>query len=111
MKPLIGIDIVDVGKFEQTLSDGGDAFRERCFHESEVGTGTAEHLAGIFAAKEAVIKSLSLSPGSWKEIRISKLETGKPVAEYLGDEAEFKESDLSVSHDRKFAVASFIAFH
>ena len=110
MKPRIGIDIVDVAEFERTLRKGGDAFKERCFHESEIGNGSPEHLAGVFAAKEAVIKALSLPNESWPNVRIGRDKSGKPFAEYLGDDICIKESDLSISHDKKFAVASYVAF-
>ena len=60
-----GIDVVELTRFRQALQRGGAAFLARIFTTREQAYARARrrttmlHLAGRFAAKEAVIKAVS----------------------------------------------------
>ena len=68
----LGIDIVHIPEFEKLMQDRG--FIKRVFHESELKDYRAEHLAGIFAAKEAFFKAINQKPQqSIKNLRSGSL--------------------------------------
>ena len=74
----VGLDLVDVGRFSRLLDSGGRRFLNRWFRTTEVQwlldqEGTSRHTAALFAAKEAVLKSLGApgpGPLRWREIEI-----------------------------------------
>ena len=106
MKTLTGIDIVDVAEFSEAVKHGGENFLQRVFLPAEITNNKPEHLAGLFAAKEAVTKALSLGPGKWLEIEISHEPSGRPRVKI---NVPTKSHDLSISHTRTHAVAVFVA--
>jgi len=77
----VGIDVVDVPRFEIVLGRR-PRIVERLFTEGEQrdARGKAERLAARFAAKEAVMKSLSVGAGSvpWKSIEVKRAPSGAP---------------------------------
>lgn len=79
--------------------------RERIFHPAESSGQQAPQLAGIFAAKEAVCKALSLPPGRWLDILIEHAPSGAPNAVLLGSIPQPQELSLSISHDGDYALA------
>lgn len=59
----LGIDLVDIARFERTLQRRGDAFRRKLFTAAEQAwcdrrSSPAASYAARFAAKEAVLKAL-----------------------------------------------------
>lgn len=99
-----------ISEFEKMLGKGGTSFIMRVFHEDEQEDTSVEHLAGMFAAKEAVIKALSLGPEAWMDIRIEKDKNGKPRAVLVSEsENAVKSSDLSISHAGDYAVGFYVA--
>ena len=119
-----GIDIIDIPRVERMIADHGERFLARCFTEGELAycatskKRQAEHLAGRFAAKEAVLKALGTgwSGGiAWTDVEVVRLETGKPTVKLTGECArvaaglEVREWWLSISHIASHAVASAIA--
>ena len=114
----IGVDIVDIARFEQQLA-GTPALRDRLFAASEL-TGEANlkpaTLAGKFAAKEAFIKALGSGAGlNWHDVQVVKDEAGKPFFELSGATAEaslragVSRWHLSIAHDGGMAIAYAIA--
>ncbi|MBI2327065.1 holo-ACP synthase [Candidatus Curtissbacteria bacterium] len=103
-----GIDLVFLPKFRKTLSRGGSSFLKRVYLESELEDKREEHLAGIFAAKEAVMKALGLPKGSWQDIEITYRQNGAPIVRIMNYEVRIKDS-LSISHDGDYVVAYFVA--
>lgn len=105
----VGIDIVKISDFEKRAQRSG-LFLGRIFDKKELSDREKDlsHLAGLFAAKEAVLKALSLPAGCWREIVILHEKSGRPVVEskLLQD---YKDFDLSISHDGDYAVAMFVA--
>ena len=102
----LGIDVVGVERFRDVLQRS-PAFGDRFFSEAELAHGAQAHdpvlhLAGTFAAKEAVMKALRLHPAvAWaRRIEISRGADGAPVARVGGSEVE-----VSISHDAGIAMA------
>ncbi len=94
-----GIDIVHIPKMQRLLAD--DKFIERVFHGDERKPFTAEHLAGIFAAKEAFFKALGRNP-VWLSLHVK----GKiPVINYSPELGPIKNTSISISHDNEYAIA------
>lgn len=98
----IGIDIVKISRMENSIKSS--AFMNKVFTESEREyCKKAESLAGIFAAKEAYFKAL----GEGIKLPLTQIEVlhdsnGKP---YLNG---IENSDMSISHDGDYAVATVI---
>ena len=111
MRVKIGCDLVDVKNFKKSLDRGGRRFLARCFTPQELASSRrTETLAGIFAAKEAILKALELGPGAWLNIEIQKEPNGRPTARVLGFSKKILDRDLSISHDGAYsmAVAAFL---
>lgn len=110
----VGIDLVDVARFESKL-EKTDGLTERIFTSEEIGSKT-ESLAGYWAAKEALIKALGNPSGlSFQDVQVVKDDLGKPRFELSG-ETDIRASQmgianwhLSISHDGGMAIAVVIA--
>lgn len=80
----VGVDIVDVERFERLLEQGDGRFLARWFRPAEVESllarrEPARHTAAQFAAKEAVLKALRVpddGPVRWREIEIVRHHRG-----------------------------------
>ncbi len=78
----------------------------------------SETLAGRFAAKEAVAKALGTGWRGiyWKEVEIINIESGAPQvflsgrAKALLSKRGFGNIDLSISHERDYAVATVLLY-
>ena len=115
----IGVDVVDIARFERGLIRT-PALKDRLFAESEqVRDGAPmplRSLAGRFAAKEALIKALGDSAGvTWHDMRVVSNALGNPGFELLDSTKAIAEGrgisaiHLSMSHDAGFAIAYVIA--
>lgn len=110
----VGIDVVDIARFEETLVRT-PALRERLFTPEERGLGIAS-LAARFAAKEALAKSLGAPAGMhWTDARVVTDDSGKPSLD-IGGSVLARANDLgvdsfhlSMSHDAGIASAVVIA--
>lgn len=79
---------------------------EKIFSRAELLTKPSkESLAGIFAAKEAIIKSLDLKVGSWQEVEIAKNKKGRPEIKFSGSDLKILSQDLSISHHGRYVMA------
>lgn len=98
----IGIDIVKISRMESSIKSS--AFMKKVFTEKEQEyCKRTESFAGIFAAKEAYFKAL----GTGIRLPLTQIEVlhdgnGKP---YLNG---IENSDMSISHDGDYAVATVI---
>jgi len=102
----IGNDILNIKKFKQSLNKGKANFLERIFSPYELKSTTKiENLAGMFAAKEAVLKALDLKPGSWQLIEILKNKNGKPSLK-INTKIKILSQDISISHDGDYIIAT-----
>lgn len=117
----IGVDVVDLARFERSL-ERTPALRERLFGPddlSHIPTGSAQSasLAARFAAKEAGLKALGghIADFSWHDIQVRKKVTGQPELVVTGGAAERAQSlgisswHVSLSHDGPVAVAFVVA--
>lgn len=102
---MLGIDIVEISRIKK-LMDENENFLLKVFNEDEIERikkrkEPYERAGGIFAAKEAIAKALGTGIGkiSFKDIKI-KYDEDSPYAEVF--DMEF---DLSISHERSYAVA------
>ena len=107
MKIKIGSDILQLKKFQASFKKYPKKFERDIFLASELKNSEIIHLAGLFAAKEAVIKALDLKPGTWQLIEIKNLKTGKPVLELnkMIDRGKIQSHDLSISHHGDYVIA------
>lgn len=110
----IGVDLVDLARFEEQL-EKTPALRERLFHPLE-RDNSVRQLAGSFAAKEALVKALGSPVGlAWTELRVWRNELGQPILIAQGSSAARLESlgvdklHLSISHDGGMLIAYVIA--
>ena len=110
----IGIDVVDVARFAETL-ERTPALRERIFTLGERALPIAS-LAARFAAKEALAKALG-APGGllWHDCEVVKDDEGRPTFAMTGTvEARAvglraNTIHLSLSHDAGIASAMVVA--
>lgn len=111
----VGIDIVDVARFEQALNRTR-ALAARLFTEPERAL-PARSLAARFAAKEALAKALGAPRGLlWTDAEIvTDAATGKPELKVYGSVAAAAARagvgrwHVSLSHDGGMAAAVVIA--
>jgi phosphopantetheine--protein transferase-like protein len=105
----IGTDVVELNRFKSKLNSS-PAILKSLFTTSELKKSDSTHLAGVFAAKEAVIKALELPPGSWLKTEIGYQGNGKPILKLPKKlETNLESHDLSITHDGEYVVATFVA--
>ena len=126
-----GVDITEVKRLRQAIEKWGKEFLNRVFTQEELenaksrgslprpssivdllrskeGRGLYQHLAGRFAAKEAVFKALGDKGLNWKDVQILNDSEGKPHCVILNGRAKKMEVHVSISHVKNYAVASAI---
>jgi holo-[acyl-carrier protein] synthase len=117
----VGLDLVDVDRFERVL-DRRPGLAGRLFAREELDyAGTLARpgatLAGRFAAKEAVMKALGVGIGAvdWVDVAVLRKEGGAPQLVVRGRAARLAESrgvvswQLSISHTGTVAAAVAVA--
>lgn len=103
-----GIDIVEIARLKKAVERWGDDFLQRVFTTRELEYSRSkkfpfQHLAGRFAAKEAVFKALG--PGrrlNFKDIEILNKPDGGPFC-LVGESKE--PIHISLSHSDHHAIA------
>lgn len=111
----IGIDIVEIKRVRKLINQYGDKFLERTFTSKEIQycqskPNPAQHYAGRFAVKEALIKALG-KPLVLREIEVENLVDKGPTIKLNGPARKMvgnKKILLSISHDHEYAVAQVI---
>jgi len=108
-----GVDITEVRRLKQAIEKWGKEFLHRVFTEDELENAKTrgslyQHLAGRFAAKEAVFKALGDKNLSWKDVEILNDKEGKPVCVVQNPRAKKIDVHISISHVKNYAVASAI---
>ncbi|WP_423922206.1 holo-ACP synthase [Frigoribacterium sp. 2-23] len=116
----IGVDVVDLSRFEASL-ERTPALKARLFNAAETVLRGGEprpipSLAARFAAKEALIKALGGSTGvRWHDVVVESDPEGAPSlvlsggAEALAASRGVSRLHLSLSHDGGVAVAYVVA--
>ena len=106
----VGIDVVDIDRFEEAL-ERTPGLRDRLFTPGEAVRPLAS-LAARFAAKEALAKALGAPVGmAWHDAEVGSESSGRPVLDLRGtvlaraDELGVGSVHLSLSHDAGVASA------
>lgn len=95
---MIGIDLVHIPEFAVQMQNGGDTFLARAFSVDESANRDVDHLAGLWAAKEATTKAAGIEPGRWQDIILRM----QPPMSATVDGIVF---EISISHHGDYAVA------
>jgi holo-[acyl-carrier protein] synthase len=118
-----GIDIVETARIRKVLEEHRERFLDRCFTPREQAYCArnpkryVEHLAGRFAAKEAVLKVLGTGWRhgiAWTDIDVVSQPSGQPVIELSGECLRIARGlgisrwHVSISHIETHATASAI---
>lgn len=109
-----GIDVVSIARMKEAAKK--ELFLQRVFTNAEIEYARSKkrperHLAGRFAAKEAVMKALSrgiLSGMSLRDIEVVKGEDGRPgirFGESAAGALPGRPVHLSISYTSEFAFA------
>ena len=117
----LGVQWVDVDRFEACLERYGDRLRERVFSEGERAfvarknaKAAAESLAVRFAAKSAARRALGLSALGWQEVEVHREKGQAPTLRFHGRAAEralqlgVTGIALSLTHDPAGAVGQVV---
>ncbi len=109
----IGVDITEVNRLKKAVEKWGAAFLSRVFTEEELTNAKTrgslyQHLAGRFAAKEAIFKALGDANLSWKDVEILNDKEGKPRCKILNSRGKGADVIVSISHVKNYAVANAI---
>ena len=111
----VGIDIIEIKRIQNVKSKYPNRFLKKIFTENEIiyCRNRSSQLAARFAAKEAMMKALGtgIRGVSWKDVEVIRYRgqapqiklsgRGKKVGERIG----LKNTSLSISHSREYAVA------
>jgi len=114
----IGTDLCEVPRIAEALKRHGDRLLERLFLDGEVrrprsSPAFAEHVAGLFAAKEAAMKALGtgMLGVAFREIVIVRERGGPPRLAFRGRAARraealgVKAAHVTITHTRTLASA------
>jgi len=110
----IGIDIVDVPRFEKVLARRPKIVDRLITEGEKLATKLRpQRLAARFAAKEAVMKACGVGVGStgWKTIEVKKMRSGAPMvvlhgtAQDLADRVGIKNMHITLTHTDMTAAA------
>ena len=118
----IGCDICAIKRMEKWVNN--TAFLTKHFTEYEINyinlkVNKANTMAGLYAAKEAVVKALGVGLGNGialKEIKITHEKNGKPKLEVnhkimnLLIKISCEDIKISISHDGEYAIAYCICY-
>jgi holo-[acyl-carrier protein] synthase len=117
-----GIDLVEIGRIQNSIDRYGSRFLNRVYTVAEQAyclrkRKSAESFAARFAAKEAGAKALGtgISFGvNWLEIEVVRAPGGRPTLRFHGRAAQIAaaigvaRSALSITHTANLAMASVV---
>ncbi len=112
----VGIDLVRVADVARSVERFGARYLERVFTTKERRVRSVERLAARFAAKEAVLKALSVGDEAvpWRDIEILSVSGGAPAvilhrrAKALAVRRNIASLTLSLTHEAGLAAAVVI---
>lgn len=104
----IGIDILEIKRFDSLGKSRDSRFLLDNYSKKEIDycfsfKNSAPHLAGIFAAKEAVFKTLKRDNILFSLIEIRREKNGRPMV-WIKNRHQ-KSIFVSISHTTKIAIA------
>ena len=102
----IGIDMVSVARFRKIKKTDykhwSRVFRQEEWAHAFRDEHSSEHLAGIFAAKEAAMKAFGTTgAGHFFDFEVSRTASGAPILN--------RKALVSISHDGRYAIAVVLA--
>lgn len=97
---MIGIDLVNIPEFEKQIELGGEKLLRRAFNSKELESKDLAHLAGVWAAKESVIKAANIEISKLTDIKITYDANSKPCAT-----VKRLRFEISIAHHGDYAVA------
>lgn len=108
----LGLDLFEIKRAEDMLEH--THFLSRCFTPGEIayvrsrGTSSAQTLAGLYAAKEAIVKAIGCGIAfPLTQIEITHSESGQPTVSLSGTAASYGGRFLlSITHDAGVAAAT-----
>ena len=109
----IGTDIVEIERIKNSIDKYGLKFIEKIYTPREIKycqnkENCYPHFAGRFAAKEsvkkAILSSKIINQIDFKSIEILNDSHGVPVVK-MNETLKIKNPQLSISHEKKYAVA------
>lgn len=113
-----GVDIIEIDRVERVYAQYGERFLRRIYTAGEIAycRGRAPQLASRFAAKEAVMKLLGtgIRGVRWRDIEVVRARGQAPSIRLHGtavaraERIGLTDIALSLSHSRRYAVASAI---
>jgi len=115
----LGLDVVDRARFAGVLARHGAAFERRVYRDGEIrprtsGAARADHLAGLFAAKEAALKALGTGWAhglAFRQVEVARDRHGAPGLRFHDAAAAraaalgVERALLSITHDGPVAAA------
>jgi holo-[acyl-carrier protein] synthase len=114
----VGIDMIAIPRVRAVIERHDGRFLRRVYTPEEVAfcRGRVPELAARFAGKEAVMKALGTGAHgvAWREIEILPDRRGKPLIYLYGrakeraDRIGLRALDVSLTHERDFAVAAVV---
>ncbi|MEK7125829.1 MAG: 4'-phosphopantetheinyl transferase superfamily protein [Patescibacteria group bacterium] len=110
---MIGIDIIAIDRFEK-IGEGDYIHWSKFFTKAEweyvfSKAHSAQSLAGIYAAKEAIIKAIKKETMEHaNRIEVAHAADGKPIVKI--DKNDRPDIHISISHTRDIAVAVAVKY-
>ncbi|MBI2854441.1 MAG: holo-ACP synthase [Chloroflexi bacterium] len=111
----VGVDLVEIKRVEGAIACWGEKFLRRIYTHAEIELcrGRTASLAGRFAAKEAVMKSLGVGfdQVGWCDIEVVSGHDGEPLVRLRGRARAraaslgIRELVVSLSHSEEHAIA------
>ena len=114
----LGVDICEIDRIEEALGRHGQKFLDRICAPGELkrpleSRRIGEHVAGLFAAKEAAMKALGtgMQGASFQEIAVAHEPSGRPRLVLTGrararaDALGVTAAHVTITHGRREAVA------
>ena len=119
-----GVDIIEVRRIKNAINKYSQGFLKRIFTDRELENAKGhnsdfyQHLAGRFAAKEAVFKGFGKMKLNFKDLEVTNDKNGKPYCSLLNGNQDNPRLymqgldkfniNISISHINNYAVASAI---
>jgi phosphopantetheine--protein transferase-like protein len=106
----VGVDVIEIRRFrKKPLNNENLSFYHSIFTKKELlycmkYSDPYPHIAGIFAAKESLIKCLARPP-KMTEIEINHTREGKPLIAIYSRKERNLQAQISITHTRSIAIA------
>ncbi|MBI5476847.1 MAG: holo-ACP synthase [Ignavibacteriales bacterium] len=112
----VGIDVVEISRFQKSIDQFGERFISKVFTQKECEYAESkvyqvQHLAARFAVKEAVAKALAKGWSGgfrWKDVEVENDDAGKPNVVLYGHVKDILAGSrvfVSISHSENVVVA------